>query len=119
MDSHPEGVALGPQGGELISRGEHQLRILAELAEFEVIDVRSALRLRVCRSTLTTTTLTRSSTRGGSRVTVGGANFLAGQGSYVAAPAGVQHGFRNAGTGDLRLLNIHAPNVGFAEGLRG
>jgi mannose-6-phosphate isomerase-like protein (cupin superfamily) len=37
----------------------------------------------------------------------------------VAAPAGVVHGFRNAGDSELRLLNIHAPYVGFAERLRG
>ena len=40
-------------------------------------------------------------------------------GSYVAAPAGVEHGFRNSGDGELRMLNVHAPNVGFARRLRG
>jgi mannose-6-phosphate isomerase-like protein (cupin superfamily) len=42
----------------------------------------------------------------------------AGPGSYVAAPVGVVHGFRNAGDGELRMLNVHAPNTGFAERLR-
>ena len=37
-----------------------------------------------------------------------------GPGSYVAAPVGAMHGFRNVGNGDLRMLNVHAPNVGFA-----
>ena len=37
---------------------------------------------------------------------------------YVAAPIGVVHGFRNVGDGELRLLNVHAPNVGFAGRLR-
>ena len=44
--------------------------------------------------------------------------FRAGPGSYVAAPVGIAHGFRNAGDGELRLLNVHAPNVGFAQRLR-
>ena len=41
-----------------------------------------------------------------------------GPGSYVAAPIGVVHGFRNAGDGELRMLNVHAPNTGFAGRLR-
>ena len=39
-------------------------------------------------------------------------------GSFVAAPPGVVHGFRNAADTELRMLNVHAPNVGFAERLR-
>jgi len=42
----------------------------------------------------------------------------AGPGSFVAAPAGVTHGFRNVGGTELRLLNIHAPNVGFVQRMR-
>jgi quercetin dioxygenase-like cupin family protein len=49
---------------------------------------------------------------------VGDDVFRAGPGSFVAAPPGVTHGFRNASDNELRLLNIHAPNVGFAEQLR-
>jgi quercetin dioxygenase-like cupin family protein len=40
------------------------------------------------------------------------------RGSWVSAPIGVTHGFRNAGDGELRLLNVHVPNVGCAEGVR-
>jgi mannose-6-phosphate isomerase-like protein (cupin superfamily) len=36
----------------------------------------------------------------------------------VAVPIGVVHGFRNAGDGELRILNIHAPNTGFTSRLR-
>ena len=55
---------------------------------------------------------------GEAEFTFGGDVFRAGPGSYVAAPVGVPHGFRNAGDGELRLLNVHAPNVGFAQRLR-
>jgi quercetin dioxygenase-like cupin family protein len=44
--------------------------------------------------------------------------ILAGPGSFVAAPPGVEHGFRVVGDAELRLLNVHAPNVGFAARLR-
>jgi quercetin dioxygenase-like cupin family protein len=48
-------------------------------------------------------------------------------GEEVVVPAGrvarvpplVVHGFRNAGDGELRYLNFHAPGVGFANYLRG
>jgi mannose-6-phosphate isomerase-like protein (cupin superfamily) len=36
----------------------------------------------------------------------------------VAVPIGVVHGFRNAGDGELRMINIHAANTGFISGLR-
>jgi quercetin dioxygenase-like cupin family protein len=39
-------------------------------------------------------------------------------GSYVAAPLGVTHAFANKGDQRARLLNIHAPSVGFHDRLR-
>lgn len=41
----------------------------------------------------------------------------AGPGAFVSNPPNVEHGFRPAGT-DIRLLNMHAPRVGFVESLR-
>jgi quercetin dioxygenase-like cupin family protein len=43
--------------------------------------------------------------------------LLLGAGSFVAAPLGVEHTF-SGGPGPSRLLNIHAPSVGFHEWLR-
>jgi hypothetical protein len=37
----------------------------------------------------------------------------------VVAPPLVVHGFRNAAEAELRYLNFHAPNGGFADYLRG
>jgi quercetin dioxygenase-like cupin family protein len=50
--------------------------------------------------------------------TLGGEVVRAGAGTWVAAPIGIVHGFRNAGDGELRILNIHAPNTGSAGRLR-
>jgi quercetin dioxygenase-like cupin family protein len=36
-----------------------------------------------------------------------------GPGSFFSAPPGVEHGFRIAGEQRVRVLNVHAPNVGF------
>jgi mannose-6-phosphate isomerase-like protein (cupin superfamily) len=55
---------------------------------------------------------------GEAEFTVGSEVFRGGPGTYVAAPIGVVHGFRNPGPGDLKMLNIHAPNTGFAERMR-
>ena len=43
---------------------------------------------------------------------------LAGPGTFVAAPPGTVHGFRTPGPGRARVLNIHAPRVGFIDSLR-
>jgi quercetin dioxygenase-like cupin family protein len=42
----------------------------------------------------------------------------AGPGTFVAAPPGVVHGFRTRGPGRARLLNLHAPDAGFADSIR-
>ena len=39
--------------------------------------------------------------------------------SFRFAPPLLVHGFRNAGDGELRYLNFHAPSAGFADYLRG
>ena len=50
---------------------------------------------------------------------VGERTIRGGRGTYVAVTRGVVHGFRNAGQGPIRVLNIHAPAAGFIERLRG
>ena len=40
-------------------------------------------------------------------------------GTLAFAPPLLVHGFRNAGDGELRYLNFHAPSAGFADYLRG
>jgi quercetin dioxygenase-like cupin family protein len=42
-----------------------------------------------------------------------------GPGSFIAAPIGFRHTFSNPGDKPARLLNIHAPSVGFHDWLRG
>jgi mannose-6-phosphate isomerase-like protein (cupin superfamily) len=40
-------------------------------------------------------------------------------GTFVAAPANLVHSFANEGTQDARFLNLHTPDKGFADYLRG
>jgi mannose-6-phosphate isomerase-like protein (cupin superfamily) len=41
--------------------------------------------------------------------TFGDRDVAAPPGTFVLVPPGVEHGFRNAGDGPVRMLNIHAP----------
>lgn len=43
-----------------------------------------------------------------------GEETVAGPGTFVLVPPGVEHGFRNDGDVPVRMLNIHAP-AGFDE----
>jgi quercetin dioxygenase-like cupin family protein len=40
-------------------------------------------------------------------------------GDFVLVPPGVVHTFRNRGPGEARFLNLHVPDGGFADNLRG
>jgi quercetin dioxygenase-like cupin family protein len=48
-----------------------------------------------------------------------GETATAGHGAYVAAPPGVVHTFTRPGPAGARLLNMHTPDAGFADFLRG
>jgi quercetin dioxygenase-like cupin family protein len=117
MGSH--GIALGPDDGDKVVRQDRRHRILAELPELEVIEVSfgpefEGVGLHAHDDHVDSFYVLA----GEAEFTVGDAVFRAGPGSWVAAPAGVEHGFRVAGEGELRMLNVHAPNVGFAQRLR-
>ena len=50
--------------------------------------------------------------------TVEGSAHAAGPGTLASIPRNVDHTFRHAHHGRARMLNIHAPNAGFADFLR-
>ncbi|HZT17415.1 MAG TPA: cupin domain-containing protein [Gaiellaceae bacterium] len=49
--------------------------------------------------------------------TAGDETVVLGPGSFFSAPPGARHGFRSAG-GRARVLNLHTPDAGFADGIR-
>jgi len=114
-----DGVLVGPEGGEKVARGVRHHRILAELPELEVIELRFGPDFEGVEPH-------RHSDHVDSFYVLDGeAEFVVedevvrvGAGTYVAAPIGVVHGFRNVGERELRMLNVHAPNTGFAGRLR-
>ncbi len=112
-------MAIGPDGGEKVARAARHHRILAELPEMEVIELRFGPEFEgVDPHAHTDHVDSFYVLEGEAEFTVGDEVLRVGPGGYAAAPIGVVHGFRNAGDGELRLLNVHAPNVGFAQRLR-
>ena len=112
-------VALGPEGGEKVVRAARHHRILAELPQFEVVELRFGPDFDGVEPHAHDDFVDSFYVLAGeAEFLVGEEVFRAGPGSFVAAPPGVTHGFRNAADAELRMLNVHAPNVGFAERLR-
>jgi mannose-6-phosphate isomerase-like protein (cupin superfamily) len=112
-------VALGPEGGEHVAREQRHHRILAELPEYEVIELRFGPDFEGVDPHVHDDHLDSFYVLAGeAEFLVGEEVVRAGPGSFVAAPVGMRHGFRNVGGSELRMVNIHVPNVGFADGLR-
>ena len=115
MGMDMDGVFVGPDGGERVARGPRDHRILAELPELEVVELRFGPDFEgVARHSHTDHVDSFYVLEGEAEFVMGDETVRLGRGSYVAAPIGVVHGFRNTGDGELRMLNVHAPNVGFA-----
>jgi quercetin dioxygenase-like cupin family protein len=111
-------VLIHPDGGERLPRGERHHRVLVELPELEVFELRFGPEIVVPPHSHADHADSFYILEGEAEFTLGDETHRAGPGAWVSAPRGTVHGFRNAGGGELRLLNIHAPNVGFGRGLR-
>lgn len=93
-------------------------RVLAELPELEVVDLRFGPGFSVDPHTHQDHVDSFYVLEGEAEFTLGEKVVRADAGTWVSAPLGMLHGFRNAGEDDLRILNVHAPNTGFASRLR-
>ena len=114
-----DGISVSPGEGEKAQRGSRFHRILAELPELEVVELHFGPEFEGVEPHSHADQVDSFYVlEGEAEFTVGGEVFRAPPGTYVAAPAGVVHGFRSAGDVDLRILNVHAPNTGFARRFR-
>jgi quercetin dioxygenase-like cupin family protein len=52
-------------------------------------------------------------------VLAGEVTYRAGPGTLASVPRGLTHAFSHTGSGRARFLNIHAPDAGFADFMRG
>jgi mannose-6-phosphate isomerase-like protein (cupin superfamily) len=115
-----DGILHGPDGGDRVARGPRNHRILAELPELEVVELRFGPDFEgVDPHSHADHVDSFYVLEGEAEFVMGEETVRLGPGSYVAAPIGVVHGFRVIGDTELRMLNVHAPNTGFAVRLRG
>ncbi len=112
------GIRITPDEGERIPRGPRYHRVLAELPAMEVIDARFGPGFSVDPHIHRDHVDSFYVLEGEVEFRLGDDVVRAGAGTWVAVPMGVLHGFRNTGEGELRILDIHAPNVGFTSRLR-
>jgi mannose-6-phosphate isomerase-like protein (cupin superfamily) len=114
-----DGIVIRPGEGEQIPRGPRFHRVFAELPELEVLELRFGPDFEgVDPHRHMDHVDSFYVLEGEVEFVIEGETFRAGPGTYVAAPVGVEHGFRNVGDGELRMLNVHGPNTGFAGRLR-
>ena len=113
-------IVLGPDDGERLGRaGISAHRVLGELPEFEAFEMSFQPGWEgVDPHTHSDHVDSFYVLEGEAEFHVEGRTVRGGPGTYVAIPQGTVHGFRNAGPGVLRVLNIHSPNTGFGQGLR-
>ena len=114
-----DGILIGPDDGERVSRGANHHRVLVELPELEIVELRFGPDFEgVGPHSHADHVDSFYVLEGEAEFVLGDETVRAGPDSYVAAPIGAVHGFRNVGDGELRMLNVHAPNTGFAVRLR-
>ena len=114
-----DGILLRPGEGEEVQGDTRVHRILAELPELEVIELRFGPEFEGVNPHAHPDHVDSFYVlEGEAEFTMGDEVVRAGPGTFVAAPVGVVHGFRVAGDAELRMLNIHGPNTGFAGRLR-
>jgi mannose-6-phosphate isomerase-like protein (cupin superfamily) len=113
------GIIRRPGEGEKVARAHRHHTILAELPQLEVVELRFGPDFEgVDPHSHSDHVDSFYVLEGEAEFVMGSEVVRVGPGGYVAAPIGVVHGFRNVGDGELRMLNVGAPNVGFAARLR-
>ena len=113
------GIHVPPGEGERLPRGQRHHRVLVELPEVEAVELHFGPEIVVEPHTHPDHADSFYVLEGEAEFTIDGNVVRGAAGTWVSAPIGTVHGFRNAGNGELRLLNVHTPNVGFIQRLRG
>ncbi len=114
-----EAFFAGPDEGERLDRELTSLRLLGELPHVEAVEAaHEAGWPGIAPHAHADHTDSFYVLEGEVEFFLDGAWRRGGPGTYVSAPPGVVHGYRNPGPGRIRVLNVHAPHVGFVEQLR-
>jgi quercetin dioxygenase-like cupin family protein len=110
---------IRPGEGERLDRGHRHGRVLCELPHLEAIELTFEPGFEgVDPHSHPDHTDTFYVLEGEVEFLLGGEWRLCGPGTFLSVPPDVEHGFRLANDRPTRLLNIHAPRVGFVDSLR-
>jgi mannose-6-phosphate isomerase-like protein (cupin superfamily) len=113
-----EAIIAGADGGERLSRGERENTIRAETTEISLFELAFDERWEGVDPHSHDEHVDSFFVLDGEvEFLLGDETSRVGAGTYVAAPPGTTHGFRPVGP--ARMLNIHAPDAGFAQRARG
>ena len=112
-------MLIRPDEGERLPRGDRYHRVLAEEPALEAFELRFGPDFIVEPHTHDDHVDSFYVLDGEVEFTLGDRVVRAGPGTWMSAPPGARHGFANGGTDRARVLNLHAPDAGFAEFVRG
>ena len=114
-----EAVVTLPGDGERFERADRTITILADHPLLSAIDIAFDDGFTVDPHTHDDEVDAFFVLDGAVEFLVAGEPVTAGPGTWVSAPPGAVHRFRNVSGAQARLLNVHAPEVGFVARLRG
>ena len=117
----PAGDALVADGvdGERFERGDRTITIKGAVPEVSALEIEFDAGFTVDPHRHDDHTDAFYVLEGEVEFTVGDDIVRAGPGTFLAASPGTRHGFQNGGSGRAKVLNLHAPDPGFAASVRG
>jgi len=116
--SAADAIVSGPEDGERFDRGDRVITIKGDAGDVSILEIEFESAFRVDPHDHADHVDAFLVLDGAVEFTVGNDAVLAGAGSFVAAPPGTRHGFATPGPGRATLLNLHAPDAGFAASVR-
>lgn len=117
--SADDAVVVRPGGGERFEREDRTITILGEEPQYSALEIAFDESFHVDPHHHDDHADSFYVLDGTVEFTVGDRIVRAGRGTWLSAPPGARHGFRNGGGGRATVLNVHAPDAGFAGGIRG
>jgi mannose-6-phosphate isomerase-like protein (cupin superfamily) len=111
-------VIVRPGGGERYDRDNRTITILGDEGQFSALDIAFDESFHVDPHDHEDHVDSFFVLDGEVEFTVGESTVRAGPNTWLSAPAGAKHGFRSGGSGRARVLNVHAPDAGFADWIR-
>jgi quercetin dioxygenase-like cupin family protein len=113
-----DAVVVRPGGGEQYARENRTVSILGDEPLFSAFEIAFDESFVVDPHTHDDRVDSFFVLDGEVEFTVGDRVERVGPGTWLSAPPGARHGFRNGGSVRARVLNVHAPDAGFADWIR-